>query len=285
MRGSAMRLAKYLAHAGVASRRAAEQLIARRARHRRRRGRDAIRRATSTRQRASPSTASRSRGAERARRLRAEQAAGRGLDRAATRTAARRSSTSSPTERRLYPVGRLDADTDRADPADQRRRARQPPDAPALRGAQDLPRHRSAAAACSEPRAAPAARGRRARRRPDRAGEACAGSRPTQLELTIHEGRKRQVERMCEAVGHRVLALERIALRPAAPRELGAGDARGDARSAAEVERARRGRARSARRGAGSDRMPRAMRLLRPARRHHRRAATTPRRSSTRPRS
>jgi pseudouridine synthase len=32
----------------------------------------------------------------------------------------------------------------------------------------------------------------------------------TRLELTIHEGRKRQVKRMFQAVGHRVLKLERI---------------------------------------------------------------------------
>lgn len=32
------------------------------------------------------------------------------------------------------------------------------------------------------------------------------------LELTIHEGRKRQVRRMCEAVGHPVVALERTAI-------------------------------------------------------------------------
>jgi 23S rRNA pseudouridine2605 synthase len=35
-----------------------------------------------------------------------------------------------------------------------------------------------------------------------------------QLELTISEGRNHQVRRMCEAVGHRVLALERVRLGP-----------------------------------------------------------------------
>lgn len=60
---------------------------------------------------------------------------------------------------------------------------------------------------------------------------------PAELELTIHEGRKRQVRRMCEAVGHRVEALERVSfgslrlgdLAPGAHRRL----------TGAEVERLR----------------------------------------------
>ena len=34
------------------------------------------------------------------------------------------------------------------------------------------------------------------------------------IEITIHEGRKRQVKRMCEAVGHRVKHLQRVAFGP-----------------------------------------------------------------------
>ena len=37
---------------------------------------------------------------------------------------------------------------------------------------------------------------------------------PDTLELTIHEGRKRQVKRMCESVGHPVRTLQRIAFGP-----------------------------------------------------------------------
>jgi 23S rRNA pseudouridine2605 synthase len=37
---------------------------------------------------------------------------------------------------------------------------------------------------------------------------------PTQLEITLREGRKRQVRRMCDAVGHPVTALKRVAFGP-----------------------------------------------------------------------
>jgi 23S rRNA pseudouridine2605 synthase len=60
---------------------------------------------------------------------------------------------------------------------------------------------------------------------------------PDTLEITLHEGRKRQVRRMCEAVGHPVAELTRVAFGP-----LGLGDlAPGAARrlTAAEVERLR----------------------------------------------
>ena len=52
------------------------------------------------------------------------------------------------------------------------------------------------------------AAGRRARRRPHRAGPG-APPRPSRVELTIHEGRKHQVKRMLEAVGHPVSRLHR----------------------------------------------------------------------------
>jgi len=57
------------------------------------------------------------------------------------------------------------------------------------------------------------------------------------LELTIHEGRKRQVRRMCEAVGHPVLALERTAFGPVRLDRLAPGAHR--LLSGAEAERLR----------------------------------------------
>jgi 23S rRNA pseudouridine2605 synthase len=48
----------------------------------------------------------------------------------------------------------------------------------------------------------------------------------TSLELVIHEGRKRQVRRMCESVGHPVIELERIAYGPLTLAGLGPGESR-----------------------------------------------------------
>jgi 23S rRNA pseudouridine2605 synthase len=56
---------------------------------------------------------------------------------------------------------------------------------------------------------------------------------PDTIELTIHEGRNRQVKRMCEAVGHRVLALRRTAFGPLELGDLRSGQYR--RLSAAEV--------------------------------------------------
>jgi 23S rRNA pseudouridine2605 synthase len=47
-----------------------------------------------------------------------------------------------------------------------------------------------------------------------------------ELELTIHEGRKRQVKRMCEAVGHPVVGLSRLSIGPLELGELGPGEFR-----------------------------------------------------------
>jgi 23S rRNA pseudouridine2605 synthase len=46
------------------------------------------------------------------------------------------------------------------------------------------------------------------------------------LEITIHEGRKRQVKRMCEAVGHRVVELQRIRFGPLQLGDLAVGAVR-----------------------------------------------------------
>ena len=60
---------------------------------------------------------------------------------------------------------------------------------------------------------------------------------PGQIEIEIAEGRKRQVRRMVEAVGHRVTALERTAFGPLRLGDLAAGESR--RLTAAEVERLR----------------------------------------------
>jgi pseudouridine synthase len=82
-------------------------------------------------------------------------------------------------------------------------------------------------------------------------GTAPAGVRrlgPGRLELTLHEGRKHQVKRMCEAVGHPVLGLHRSAyagltlagLEPGAWRELSPAEVEA-LRAATRTRRVRRG--------------------------------------------
>jgi 23S rRNA pseudouridine2605 synthase len=61
---------------------------------------------------------------------------------------------------------------------------------------------------------------------------------PDRLEIVIHEGRKRQVRRMCEAVGHPVVTLERVAFGPLLLGRLGPGQHR--RLTKAEVEALRR---------------------------------------------
>jgi 23S rRNA pseudouridine2605 synthase len=70
---------------------------------------------------------------------------------------------------------------------------------------------------------------------------------PDRLELVLHEGRKRQVRRMCEAVGHRVVRLERIAFGPLRLGDLPLGRHR--RLNAAEVEALRRSAAKPRSRG------------------------------------
>src|SRR5919199_2607224 len=146
--------------------------------------------------------------------------------------------------RRLYPVGRLDADTtglilltDDGDlahhlthpsfevPRVYRARVTRPPvRAAALRALRE-------GVDLDDGRTAPA----RVRR-----------LAPDTLELTLHEGRKRQVRRMCEAVGHPVITLARVAFGPIGLGELRRGAYR--RLTAAEVERLRRATAHPRRR-------------------------------------
>ncbi len=58
------------------------------------------------------------------------------------------------------------------------------------------------------------------------------------IEITIHEGRNRQVRRMCEAVGHRVRTLSRVAFGPLELADLPVGGSR--RLSPAEVDALRR---------------------------------------------
>jgi 23S rRNA pseudouridine2605 synthase len=226
-----MRLAKHLAHAGVASRRAAEALIAA--------GRVTVDGETVTDPARSVT------GAE------AITVDGRPVRRPAPRVVyavhkpagvvstardpqGRRTVVDLvPAAARLYPVGRLDADTTGlillTNDGELANRLMHPryevPKTYHARVANapvgdDAVRRLREGVTLEEGRTSPA--------RVRRLG-------PARLEITIHEGRRRQIRRMCEAVGHPVTALRRVAFGPLRLGGLAPGAHR--RLTAAEVER------------------------------------------------
>ena len=228
-----MRLAKFLAHAGVASRRAAEGLIAE--------GRVSVAGDTVTDPARDVDESSAVAVDGRAVQPEPREVYALNKPRGVVSTA--RDTHGRPTvvqlvrsRRRLYPVGRLDADssglillTNDGELAerlthprygvDKVYRARVQPDRvspralAALREGVELEDGRTAPTRVRQPA-------------------------PGILEITLREGRKRQVRRMAEAVGHRVIELERVAFGPLGLRGLEPGQSR--RLKPAEIERLRR---------------------------------------------
>jgi 23S rRNA pseudouridine2605 synthase len=228
-----VRLAKFLAHAGVASRRAAEGLIAD--------GRVTVGGEVVTNPATDVDAASAV--AVDGRAVEPEPREVHALNKPAGVVSTARDTHGRPTvvelvrsRRRLYPVGRLDADstglillTNDGELADLLTHPRY--------GVEKVYRARVQPGRLS-PRAIKALRegvdlddGRTA---PARVRQVAPGL----VEITLREGRKRQVRRMCEAVGHRVVELERVAFGPLGLRGLEPGRSR--RLKDAEVERLRR---------------------------------------------
>jgi 23S rRNA pseudouridine2605 synthase len=137
---------------------------------------------------------------------------------------------------RLYPVGRLDADTTGllllTNDGELAHRLTHP--------SFEVPRTYRAQVR-NPPVREPALRRLREGVRLDDGMTAPAGARrlaPDRVEIVLHEGRKRQVRRMLDAVGHPVLRLERVAFGPLRLGDLPLGKHR--LLKAAEVEQLRR---------------------------------------------
>jgi 23S rRNA pseudouridine2605 synthase len=229
-----MRLAKFLAHAGVASRRGAEGLIAA--------GRVTVGGQTVTDPARDVDESSAV--AVDGRAVEPEPREVHALNKPRGVVSTAHDTHGRPTvvqlvrsQRRLYPVGRLDADTtglilltndgDLAERLTHPRygvnkvyRARVQPGRVSHRALQAL----REGVELDDGLTAPA-----------RARQVAPGV----LEITLREGRKRQVRRMVEAVGHRVIELERVAFGPLGLRGLDPGKSR--RLRPAEIERLRRG--------------------------------------------
>ena len=227
-----MRLAKYLAHAGVASRRAAERLIAE--------GRVTVGGgvADDPAQDVDESSGVEVDGRAVVPEPREVYALNKpaGVVSTASDTHGRPIVTDLiESERRLYPVGRLDADTTGLILLTNDGEL-----------AELLTHPRHGVTKTYRARVSPLDIGPAALRRMREGVEledgrtAPAGTRlvePGVVELELREGRKRQVRRMCEAVGHPVTSLERVAFGPLRLGALAPGDSR--RLTAAEVERLR----------------------------------------------
>ena len=233
-----MRLAKYLAHAGVASRRAAERLVAE--------GRVTVGGgvADDPAQDVDESSGVEVDGRPVAPEPREVYALNKpaGVVSTASDTHGRPIVTDLiESERRLYPVGRLDADTTGlillTNDGELANRLTHP-----RYGVEKVYRAR----VTPVPVSAPALRALREGVEIEDGRTAPAHVRelsPGLLEIVISEGRKRQVRRMIEAVGHRVTGLERVRFGPLALNSLAPGEHR--RLTAAEVERLRRAPARA----------------------------------------
>lgn len=216
-----MRLAKFLAHAGVASRRASERLIAD--------GRVRVAGSAVTDPARDVDESSEVRVDGRAVELEPREVHAlhkpEGVVSTAEDTHGRPTVVGLvPSERRLYPVGRLDADTTGLILLTNDGEL-----------AERLTHPRYGVPKTYQARVDPPAVSERALRRLREGVELDDGrSAPAEVrliapglvELTIREGRKRQVRRMCEAVGHRVTALKRTAFGPLDLQRLPPGESR-----------------------------------------------------------
>jgi 23S rRNA pseudouridine2605 synthase len=228
-----VRLAKFLAHAGVASRRAAERLVAG--------GRVTVAGEVVT----DPARdVDESSGVALDGRLVApEPREVHALNKPAGVVSTARDTHGRPTvvelvrsRRRLYPVGRLDADstglillTNDGELAERLMHPRY--------GVEKVYRARVRPARVS-PRALKALREGVELEEGTTARARVRQPRPGVLEIAVREGRKRQVRRMCDAVGHRVVELERVAFGPIGLGALEPGRSR--RLKAGEIERLRR---------------------------------------------